>query len=262
MKDDDVLHADEATTAALAAAGVRCVRDVLARSECVRDLKDRSNHVLRAGPAVYHVKLSKRAKVSREAVAIEFLQGIGVPTASLAFWSALRGVGALCGTVDLAPARPMDDLLREGALSPAAIDGAFKALAEAAAAMHEARVHHRDLYLNHVFVDPTGARPGVTIIDVERLQRHVGVLPRAIVKDLAAVEASIPEGTVDLTYRARLVVHYLRARRFPVRMLLGNLLRRVSKKVEEIRAHVPRTPVGAAARPSPVHSRGMSRDRG
>jgi hypothetical protein len=74
------------------------------------------------------------------------------------------------------------------------------------------------------------------------------------VKDLAAVEASIPEGTVDLTYRARLVVHYLRARRFPVRMLLGNLLRRVSKKVEAIRAHVPRTPVGAAP-PPPTEDR-------
>jgi len=249
VKDDDVLHADEATTAALAAAGVRSVRDLLARSECVRDLKDRSNHVLRVGGATYHVKRTKGAKVSREAVAIEFLADLGVPTATLACWGAARGVGAVCGTVDLAPARPFDDLLRERVLTPEAIDAALKALAAAAATMHEARVHHRDLYLNHVFVDPTGARPGVTIIDVERLQRHVGVLPAAIVKDLAAVEASIPEGTVDLTARVRLLVHYLRARRFPVRTLLGNLLRRVSKKVEKIRAHVPRTPVGVAARP-------------
>lgn len=249
MKADGVLLGDEATLAALEAAGVRTVADAVARSECVRDLRDRSNHVLRAGGLVLHVKRTKRAKASREAAAIEFLAGIGVPTARLAFHGAQRGVGAVAATHDLAPARPLDDLLRERALTPAAVDAAFQALAAAAARMHEARVHHNDLYLNHVFVDPTGARPGVVVIDTERVERHVGVLPRAVVKDLACVEASIPEGTVDLTYRARLVVHYLRARRFPVRTLLGNLLRRVSKKVDAIRAHVPRTPVGAAARP-------------
>lgn len=251
MKDDGVLHADEATTAALAAAGLVTVADVLAASETVRDLPDRSNHRLRVGHVLYHVKRTKRARHSREAAAIQFLQGIGVPTARLAFFGRQRGVGAVAATVDLAPARPLDDLLREGTLTPTAIDAAFAALAAAAATMHQARVHHRDLYLNHVFVDPTGERPGVTIIDVERVRRHVGVLPAAVVKDLAAVEASIPEGTVDLTYRVRLLVHYLRARRFPVRTLLGNLLRRVSTKVERIRAHVPRTPVGAAARPVP-----------
>jgi hypothetical protein len=243
-------HADEGTADVLARAGIATVADVLARAEAVRDLPDRSNHVLRVGGHVFYVKRSKRRGPSREVGVLATLARAGVPVPRPAFWGAQRGIGSIAATDDLAPARPLDDLLREGALSPLARDAAFRSLAQAVARLHHARAHHRDLYLNHVFVDPTDASRGVTIIDVERTRRHHGLLSRDVVKDLAAVESSIPDGVLSCTSRARFLVDYLRARRFPVRTLLGPLLRRVVAKAAVIRAHVPRTPVGAAARPA------------
>ncbi len=251
MTDDGRLEGPPDVLARLAAEGVATVGDVLARAETVRELPDRSNHVLRVGADRFHVKRSRRRGPSREAAAIALARKAGVPTAMVAFAGRVKGAGSLVGTFDLAPARPLDDLLREGALSVPARDAAFRALAEATAALHRARLHHHDLYLSHVFVDPTEARPAVTLIDLERVTSHHGLLGRAIVKDLAAIEASIPDGIVSCEGRARFLAHYLRSRHFPVRSLLGPLLRRVVRKAALIRRHVPRTPVGEAARPGP-----------
>ena len=88
------------------------------------------------------------------------------------------------------------------------------------------------------------------LIDLERLSRGHGVLGRTVVKDLAAIEASVPGGTLSCRRRARFLQSYLGARGFPARLLLGPLLRRVVKKAASIRRHVPRTPVGDAARPA------------
>lgn len=234
--------------AALAADGVATVADVLARADGVRDLRGRSNHLLRAGGLVVHVKRGKRGRVSREARAIEALASLGVPVARLAFRGSDRRLGNVAGTIDLAPARPFDDLLRERAIGPEQADAAFRGLAEAVARLHDAKLDHRDLYLNHVFVNPSSPTADVTLIDVERVRRHHGLLGRAVVKDLAAIHASIPPGLRSCAAQTRFLVHYLRSRRFPVRMLLGPLLHRIVRKADAIRSHVPRTPVGPAAR--------------
>jgi hypothetical protein len=233
----------------LRAVGILTVADVLERSEAVRDLPGRSNHVLRAGGDVLHVKRSKSRRSSPEAAGMAAAAAAGVPVPRLAFTGIDRRLGSVVGTFALAPARPFDDLLRERALSPAQVDAAWAALAEATARLHKANHRHRDLYLNHVFVDPTSPRPGVTLIDWERLGPHHGVLGSGVVKDLAAIESSVPDGTLSCPARARFLVAYLRGRGFPVRTLLGPLLRRVVRKAARIRAHAPRTPVGDAARP-------------
>jgi hypothetical protein len=245
---DGRLEGDPAALAALAADGVATVADVLARAECVRDLAKRSNHVLRAGGLVVHVKRATSRRPSAEAAAIRASAAAGVPVPRIAFEGVDGKLGSIVGTVDLAPARPLDDLLAENALSEGAADAAFDALARATAALHGARLHHHDLYLNHVWADPR--RPeAVTLIDLERLSHGHGVLGRTVVKDLAAIEASVPDGTLSCRRRARFLEAYLGARGFPARLLLGPLLRRVVKKAASIRRHVPRTPVGAAARP-------------
>jgi hypothetical protein len=224
--------------ARLSADGVATVADVLARAEPVRDLRDRSNHVLRAGGDVLFVKRSKSARPPAEAAAMREAAAAGVPVPRLAFTGVDRRLGGVVGT-----ARPFDDLLRERALAPAQADAAWLALAEAVARLHRAKRRHRDLYLNHVFVDPTSPRPGVTLIDWERMGPHHGALGGRVVKDLAAIESSVPEGTVSCLARARFLVAYLEGRGFPVRTLLGPLLRRVVAKAARIRRHVPRTPV-------------------
>ena len=250
MTADGLLAAGDEAAPHLAAAGIRTVAEALARAEVVRDLPDRTNLVLRLPGATLHVKRSRRRGASREALAIETAARAGVPVARIAFTGRDRAHGSVVGTFDLAPARPLDDLLREGALGPAAATAALRAAVRAAAALHGARLHHHDLYLNHVFVDPADPSKA-TLIDLERLTSHHGLLGRAVVKDLAALHATIPDAAASCAARMRLLAHYLEARRFPVFSLLGPLTRRVEAKAQQIRAHVPRTPVGVSARPPP-----------
>lgn len=235
--------------ATLAGAGIRSVADVLARAECVRDLPGRSNHLLRAGGLTVHVKRAKRADAAREALAIQRAMAAGAPAAALLFHGVDPAHGALTGTRDLAPALPLDDLLRDGALDPGPRRLALGRLAAATAALHGARLHHRDLYLNHVFVDPGDAAGRIAIIDWERLGSHRRPLGRRVIKDLAALSASIPEGSVPRRERARFLLRYLAARGIPRRPVYDRLVRRIDRKAARIRAHLPRTPVGAAARP-------------
>jgi hypothetical protein len=233
----------------LARAGVETVADVLARAVLVRDLPARSNHVLEAGGRRFVVKREKRRRLSHEARGLRAAAAAGVPVPRLAFEGRDGALGALAGTDDLGPARPLDDVLASGALDPRARRAALRSLARAAAALHGAGLHHRDLYLNHAFVDPAEPEPPVVLIDLERVGRHRGLLGRRVVKDLAAIESSTPDA-VPRSDRARLLVHYLRARGLPVRALVRPLARRVARKAARIRAHAPRTPVGEAARPA------------
>ena len=100
-----------------------------------------------------------------------------------------------------------------------------------------------------MFADPRA--PGtITLIDLERLSEQRSVLGHAVVKDLAALESSIPDAMLSCRERAAFVSTYLHARGFPIRRLRGPLARRVAEKSRKIRAHRPRTPVGDAARPS------------
>lgn len=235
--------------AALASAGVLTVAQVLDASECVRDLRDRSNHVLRIGTSVFHVKRRRNVAKSAEAETLRRAQAAGVPTPAIAFEGADPASGAIVGTVDLAPARPLDELLREGAIPASSRARLIADLALAVARLHDARLHPRDLYLNHVFAFPFGARAGVTLIDLERASGRRWFRRRAVVRDLAALRASTPDERVSAGERRRFLVLYLRARGVDLRGRFASLSRAVERKAASIRAHVPRTPVGDAARP-------------
>ncbi len=113
------LFGPAATLERLRAGGVRTVQDVLEKSTCVRDLTTRANRVLEVDGLRIFVKHAKKAKRAREAEALAKLQGARVPTAAPAFSGVDSDLGAVTGTLDLAPARPLDDLLHEGALSAA-----------------------------------------------------------------------------------------------------------------------------------------------
>jgi len=234
----------------LAKAGIRTVSDVLDHSECIRDLPTRSNHVLVADGLHIHVKRTKKGRRPREAHAIEVARAARVPTAVVAFRGSDPHHGAITGTLDLAPACPLDDLLREGVLGRYQIRRAFEVLADAVAALHDARRNHRDLYLCHVFVRFEGREPKITLIDLERLRKHRRLLGPRVVKDLAAVVASIPEGSVPGQTAARFVLRYMVRRGIPRRGIYPGLMRRVRRKAARIRTHVPRTPVGEDARPA------------
>jgi tRNA A-37 threonylcarbamoyl transferase component Bud32 len=233
---------------ALAREGVGDVGALLARARCVRDLPGRSNHVVEVAGRAVHLKREKRAAVAREAEGIRRAAAAGVPTAPLVLWGQDPRHGAVTGTLDLAPAEPLDDLLREGRLAPEARACALRRLAHATAALHAAGLHHRDLYLNHVFAHARDGACRIAIVDFERLGAHRRAFGRRVVKDLAALFASLPEGAVGVRERARFLLRYLGARGVPGRKGYDGLVRRIRRKAARIRSHVPRTPVGEAAR--------------
>ena len=238
----------------LASAGLLTVAQLLEASECVRDLRDRSNHVLRVGTHVFHVKRRRDVASSAEAATLRRARAAGVPTPTIAFEGADPACGAIVGTVDLAPARPLDALLRAGAMPAASRPRVLAALALAVARLHDARLHPRDLYLNHVFASPYGSPPGVTLIDLERATGRRWLRRRAVVRDLAALRASTPDDLVSAGERRRFLARYLRARGRDVRAAFASLANAVERKATSVRAHVPRTPVGDAARPRPFRS--------
>lgn len=234
----------------LAAAGIRTLADVVDQAEVVRDLHQRANLILAVDTLRIFVKREKRAGRSREAEGIERAHAARVPTAEVV----LRGVdpklGAFVGTRDLAPARPFDDLLQDGALSGREVRRVFAELADAVASLHDARLSHRDLYLCHVFarMDDAG-RARIAIIDLERVRKHRRLLGPRVVKDLAAIFSSVPEGSTSEHQMARFLLRYMRRRGIPRRGVYPGLARRIRRKIGRIKRHVPKTPVGEAARP-------------
>jgi heptose I phosphotransferase len=140
---------------------------------------------------------------------------------------------SLFATAALADARALDEVL------PQTDHRSRRAIARAAAGLvrrlHDADLFHRDLYLCHLWIDPTGA---LTLIDLHRLAS--GLRPRArwVVKDLAALHVSCPAGAVSRTDGIRFLRAYLGTGR------LGRdgkrLARRVVRKAARIAAHVPR----------------------
>lgn len=234
----------------LAADGIRSVADVLQRSTCVRDLPDRSNHILRAAGMTIHVKRRKGASEPREALALERVRSAGVPTAVPAFDGVDPVHGAVTGTLDLAPAEPLDRLLQRG-LDQGQRAAAFDTLAGITARLHDADLHHRDFYLCHIFLrfDAAAGGASAALIDLERVGRHRRPLGRRVIKDLAAIRSSLPPGTTTAPERRRFLERYLELRGLEGTVDVDRLHRRIARKARRIRAHTPRTPVGDAARP-------------
>lgn len=243
----DLLHAQ----------GVRTVQDLLARAEWVRDLPDRANLRLALQGLLVHVKLRKPRRrdrlpgspgpANREQDGLGLAERLGVPVPALVLAGQDPRRGAVTGTLDLAPALPLDDALRAGLLDACGRRRVRSDLARAVARLHASGVHHRDLYLNHVYVDPSDGRLA-GVIDWDRHGHHGRPRSRRVVKDLAALEASIPPGTVGEGERRRFLLAYLRASALDARRIGARLARRIARRAERIRAHVPRTPVGEAAR--------------
>ena len=83
-------------------------------------------------------------------------------------------------------------------------------VAELIARLHNAGYIHRDLYLAHVFFDPTAPpEKSLHLIDLQRVRRPTGRFRRWIVKDLAALNYSAPARLVSRSDRLRWLKRYL-----------------------------------------------------
>ncbi|MFQ5494731.1 MAG: lipopolysaccharide kinase InaA family protein, partial [Phycisphaerae bacterium] len=87
-------------------------------------------------------------------------------------------------------------------------------LAALIARFHALGYAHRDLYLSHIFYDPTPSpQRSLHLIDLQRVIRPRGRRLRWIIKDLASLNFSTPQAVIGRTDRLRWLTQYLGRRR-------------------------------------------------
>jgi len=184
----------------------------------VRRLPDRENlrfHLeTPVGRALLHAKRHRSPREGpRELEWHLRLAALGVPVPA----PAAAGPGFFASEA-LAGAVPLDDAIRRGLPAPEKRRLALE-LAALARRLHDARLCHRDLYLNHVLLGPGGR---LHLIDLQRVRRFR--LSRWRVKDLAALRASSAIPGVTRADRLRFLRAYAGGR--PA----ARLIRRVERK--------------------------------
>ena len=102
--------------------------------------------------------------------------------------------------------------------------------------LHRAGWYHRDLYLEHLVVDPKGR---LVLLDLGRARREPAPRQRWFFKDLAALAHSAPADLSRAT-RLRFLRDYLRLMEKPQRAQLRRWARQVEAKRIRLAAHQPR----------------------
>lgn len=166
---------------------------VFSRADIVawRKLPDRENcylDVTHAGqPLRLHIKrypASRRTPAHDDVRGLVLLKSAGIPTAQLIAHGVLPDRRSFVILRDLAGYTPADKLLEAGFK----FSDLLVPTADLSARLHNAGLHHRDLYLCHFMIKPSteGLAPALALIDtarVAKLPRFFG--GRWVVKDLA-----------------------------------------------------------------------------
>ncbi len=138
------------------------------------------------------------------------------------------------------PGRSLESLCTEwgiddrGAFGPLIVH-----LAELVARLHAGGYIHRDLYLSHVFHDPEAPpERSLRLIDLQRVIRPSVRHRRWIVKDLAALNHSVPARLIRTVDRVRWLKHYMQASKTGCSLRL--LLYLIVGKTQRIDRHATR----------------------
>lgn len=160
---------------------------------CWRTLPDRQNCTLDADLADgrhvrFHVKRyapTRRVPTPADAdvQGCRQLESASIPTATLVAHGNLGDGRSFVAFNDLAGYAPADKLIERGR----PFESLLQPTADLAARLHDAGLHHRDLYLCHFMAKVEGGRAELKLIDTARVKRLPGVLTRRrwVVKDLA-----------------------------------------------------------------------------
>jgi hypothetical protein len=162
---------------------IRAWRTLADRENCTLDAKLPDGQNIR-----WHIKRYSSVRKSptpaeTEVRGFELLRDAEIPAAKLVGWGKLGDGRSFVITEDLAGYQPADKLLAGGF----SFDRLRDPLANLAARLHRAGLHHRDLYLCHFFVKPDEAALDVKLIDVARVKKLPALIGRQrwIIKDLA-----------------------------------------------------------------------------
>jgi UDP-glucose:(heptosyl)LPS alpha-1,3-glucosyltransferase len=175
------------------------------------------------------------------------LQSLGIPTLEPVAWGErVRRLGwdqeSFFISAEIEGAERLEDFLPKRYCPPltrAQIEekrGLIRQLGSLTARLHEARLHHRDLYLGHVFIREDGPRAfRLFLIDLHRVEQRRRLSWRWRIKDLAALNFSAPPGVITRTDRLRFYLWYRQQPRLG--QADGGVVRSVLRKAEKIRAH-------------------------
>jgi hypothetical protein len=206
--------------------GIRCWRKLPDRENCTFDgeLPD-GRHVR------LHVK--RYTAVSAAGSEVEghrLLLRAEVPTAPLVGWGTWGGQSFVIFD-DLSGYSPADKLIARGA----PFEALLEPTADLAARLHNAALHHRDLYLCHFMARTTGDAGELRLIDTARVRRLPGWLTRRrwIVKDLAQFWYSTQKLPVTNEQRSRWLERYASRTGIDSAALRG----RVERKARAIARH-------------------------
>ncbi len=180
-----------------------------------RSIRERQNCTLDADLADgRHIRLhikrhlperGTRTPADEEALGIRALEIERIPTVPLVGWGRLIDGRSFIITEDLTDYRDAEKAVREGL----PFESLLEPTADLAAKLHDAGLHHRDLYLCHFFVkynDPSDVR----LIDAARVTRLPGwpMRRRWIVKDLAQFWYSTRSPAITDEQRLRWLKRY------------------------------------------------------
>lgn len=120
--------------------------------------------------------------MSLEVDGIELLKQAGIDTLEIIAHGKLDDGRSFIATRELLGYRPADMLLRDHEID---FDSVLIPTSELGAKLHQANLHHRDLYLNHFFVSKSNPKD-LKLIDAARVRKIPRLFHRRwIVKDLA-----------------------------------------------------------------------------
>jgi hypothetical protein len=156
------------------------------RENCTWDLTGANGSVVRLHVKRYNAPGSVHAAAA-EAAGYQSLQSAGIPTAMIVAWGSMDHNKSFIATMDLAGFTPADKLVEQGVPFQRLLSGT----AAMTAKLHNANLHHRDLYLCHFLARceaaDNDAHVDLRLIDAARVKPLPGRLTRRrwIVKDLS-----------------------------------------------------------------------------
>ncbi len=206
-----------------------------------RSLPDRQNctldAVLREGRRVrFHIKRYTarprgRDLAGAEVAGLRLLAERGIPTADLVGWGALPDRRSFIILDDLRGYQAADKLVANGL----SFEMILESTAQLCAKLHDAGLHHRDLYLCHFFARVEQDSVDLRLIDAARVRELPGFFAqRWIVKDLSQFWYSMLALPIRDQQRTRWLDTYARARRIDD---VQELRRRIERKSARIARH-------------------------
>jgi hypothetical protein len=162
---------------------IKVWRSIPERENCILDTQRPDGSNIRLHIKRYRPQRGFPTPADDEANGIRALNIEQVPTAPLVGWGNLADGRSFIITEDLAGYRALDKLIEEGL----GFEQVLEPTAALAARLHNAGLHHRDLYLCHFFAKIQGDTVDLKLIDAARVKRLPGwpLRHRWIIKDLA-----------------------------------------------------------------------------